>query len=639
MPALRPLLTGARSMDEPGGVVVNTGRGDSSSINSGASGGSTEDGFQVGLYRSRSNHVVSNFQHPSSETLSASLGSSTHEQLHYSIPTTPTTVTSVDELWNKRESPSFSALSSGLPDSVTKGKSDKELSDMGGFLPEFENGGHASIVVPPRMSADVSHTPTPPTTFQERKTERYFVEQELIQNGPDFMKWESENKHSSLDPKHQEDVRRSVSEHHDKLTTAPSSSDDTTHSLFDKSPKSRSRLARSTLGDYDENEWEEVVGLLQDLPSSHVPGSGGGEVAYNEQPSEEFFNVPVDNFDPEGESSLDLVNRTRSSPLVDTKDLHSRQVLVETREHNLLPPSPPSTCTSLYLNHHTKEELLDPVSHDPGSIIFTPSGFSRLSPNNEETLTKTSTSPEIIQGPHTNPENRHTLGLSDGVQDNSTKGDEVKGHYNIRDNVIKGRELRDNMIRGQTTQNTDVQAGLYTTSTNKVSSNSASHQQQPTSSQYTSSLQVLNDQVNVSNLVSSSHPHLSHSQPYPQLTGSLHPHPQAINNFKVHVSSSNICGSTSLSSLSSSTPPPAPALSPGLVRPVFQRPRGYALNRVGVSTPHVVGMRGREEEEGEGMPASTLVAEGTGSSTGHTHQGLGSTDRDNQFLEDWIDGF
>lgn len=546
------------------------------------------------------------------------MDSSTHEQLHYSIPATPTTDIPTDERWNKRESPHqdhTSDLSNAFPDSETAGRESEELSGVRGDLPAFENGGHVvSVVTSPCMSAVTSPRPTPPTSFQEQKMES--EKQEFVQNalerGPHFLKWESERKamykHCSLDPKYQnENLGRVASEPQDNLTIAPSVSDD---ALCQKSPK-----LRSSLGDYDEDEWEEIVVVGQHNQYSH---SSGGEGIRG-------------SFDLDEESSLDLLNnRKRSSPLVGYKEHHDRRVLVETREHNLLPPSPPA------LDHQTETELLDPISQDCGSVVFTASGFSRLSPNND-TSAMTSTSAEVIQD-HSKPD-MQSLELSGANNVN------VRGH-GAKNNVVKGHESQDNndnMVRGQTkqsTRSTNFQAGSYSASESSISSNSqqAPLQEQPMSS----SSRVLDDHVKVlelSNLPSSSHLQFPHS--LPQLQLSSHPRPRA-NNYKQHIPSSMVHGNLpppSSSPITASPPPPALAPSPSLIRPqvsTFQRPRGYALKSVGVATPHVVGMRGREEES---MPASTLVTEEVGSSTGNTQQGVGGTGRDDQFLEDWIDGF
>ena len=626
-----------------------------------------EVGFQGGLFRSHSNHVVSSFQHPSSETLTASLGSSTHEQLHHPIPTTPTSSTPSDEQWRRRGGPHHDSISSrtdAFPSLKTTGREKNEMSGIGG-LPEFENGGHSSVLVePPQTSTELTHN----TFFQESKVEKHVLVQELISNPleqePVNSEWELEQNdiykcgNSNLSSQ-KECLKGGLSGSQGDVKTTVS--DDTDHTRLTK--------------DYDENQVEMVHG-----DNSYSHGSGGDDSADlvdgHVQLSEEYL---VAGFDQTGESSLDLIssNRVRCSPLVGSKELHNRRVLAETKEHNFLPP-PSSSSTGTH-----------------SSIMFMASGFSRLSPDNVSMMTYTL--PKCIQGAH-KIRDKQTLDLNDvreahmisdrstiewneGARGHKAKVNEDKGHsikdnkgnsHSTKDNGGKGSNSQSDSIRGQSTQDTYLHDRLPSSSINASSTSilidnevagdgdrskyssaihieQAASQRQQSSVQLSSVSQVIDDQVELSNLAMS-----SSSRPHSQFTGI--PRSQASNHFKRHDPSSMVHGSLPSWTTSPGSPPPLAcpqatnnykdrpssimAPSARLIMPpqvsVFQHPPGYLLKHVGVSTPHVVG---KGEEEGERMSASTLVTEGSGSSTGHTHQGMGNTGRDTQFLEDFIDGF
>ena len=389
-PHSRTLTSGRGSVDEERGVVV-ADRDDTSSNNS----GSMEDRFQGGLFRSRSNHVVSRYQHLSSETLSASLGSSTHEQLHYS---TPSSSTPTDQPWRKRESPqqgSTSVLSDQFQGSMISGGEKEEVSDMGGGLTEIESEENSSfVIVPPSLSKDFS--PASSTTVQEQKMDKYFLGQKLAQNRleqePDTSEWVSEqNKLCRYDNLCQQSVKQSVKQQKmelrkslsdpqtDPQTSTLSASNDTNHTLF-----------------YDEDDWDKV-GHIDNPYSNDGGGDGGTQMASGLQQREEQLTADSFVLNRE-ESSLDQLNRKRSGPLVSPEELLTRRVLAETKEHNF-PPSPPSTSLS---------------------VVFTASGFSRPSPNRED-VSEVSQEDHMIPDTTSNNVSSQSPLLTDGDRENRNK--------------------------------------------------------------------------------------------------------------------------------------------------------------------------------------------------------------------------
>ena len=88
--------------------------------------------------------------------------------------------------------------------------------------------------------------------------------------------------------------------------------------------------------------------------------------------------------DLEVESNMDFPNRRRSSKLVDPSDIQVRRALTESKVHNLPPEE--LLQSNVYLEH---------LSQDSGSIYFTASGFSKLSPSDAETR---SVSPGYTEG-------------------------------------------------------------------------------------------------------------------------------------------------------------------------------------------------------------------------------------------------
>ena len=601
---------------------MKVSRGSGSSTSSKANG-SVDDDFQMGFSRTRSNHVVG-YQQPNAETRTGSFDSSTHEQLHYSTPVAPAAamVTDNDDDWRKEERVLRPNMVSGSSNSTTAGDQAEEdpWLEVGGA----ENG--EECVPLQQHSADPSRTPTPPTSHLEQqkcpKTEEVSAvssEHTLIADSESGSQREYSISHGSS------------STHTDNYTT-----------VFIKNRKSTGGHC------YDnDGEWEEILyhssaagGAQQDhthsgnnhgtketttqrLKSATLSGPSVGldksgensPDVFNRDRTASHFGPNVSSLKDLGETSLDFSNRKRSSPLVGTKELHSRRALVEYREHNLVPFPPRSSSSATYTDRVADSELLDPMQRASNSVVFSPKGFSKLSFSGEEaTPTSLPARLDLVRG--------EPLRVPAGRESGNVANESGKGH-SASQHVSDQRDLY-HFAQTSRTESQEANGGVgnFNPSTTDVLENSSCKSQIPSTSQVTKD----KARLELADMASSSSSHTSSRHTCSQLTGSSQTLPP---------SRKDCAKDHSQTVTDSSPPPPMAPTSPGPAMH-FQRPRGYALKNRGMSMPHVVGVRGRGDEEE--LPTSTAAPD-NGSSTGHTHHGFSGSDKDDQFLEDWIDGF
>ena len=591
---------GNNSLDDyGGGLVMKVSRGSGSSTSSKANG-SVDDDFQMGFSRTRSNHVVG-YQQPNAETHTGSFDSSTHEQLHYSIPVAPAAamVTDNDDWRRKEERVLRPNMVSGSSNSTTAG--DQEDEDP--WLEVGEGAENGEECVPLQQhSADPSRTPTPPTShLEQQKCPK--TEEDSALSSEHTLVADSE----SGSQREYSISQGSSSAHTDNYTT-----------VFIKDRK-------STGGHYYDNggEWEEIQDhthsgnnhgtketTTQRLKSATLsgPSVGLGESGEN---SPAVFNR-VSSLKDLGETSLDFSNRKRSSPLVGTKELHSRRALVEYREHNLVPFPPHSSSSATYADRVADSELLDPVQRPSNSVVFSPKGFSKLSFSGEEAPpTSLPARLDLVRG--------EPLRVSAGRESGNVASESGKGR-SASQHVSDQRDLYYVARTSRTeSQGANGDVGNFNPSTTDVLENSCK-------SQVPSTSQVTKDKARLVELADMAASRTSSRHTCSQLTGSSQTLPP---------SRKDSAKDPSQTVTDSSLPPPMAPTSPGPAMH-FQRPRGYALKNRGMSMPHVVGVRGRGDEEE--LPTSTAAPD-NGSSTGHAHHGFSGSDKDDQFLEDWIDGF
>ena len=300
------------------------------------------DSENYGVFRARSNRIIGN--HPS-EHLPGSVES--HEQLHYITTTT------------------------GMP--AEAGNDDYQVTSSLGIQQDM-------LEKQTKLSqGDESPTPTPPSfpsSFREEHLEAY-----------------GENCSSKVQQQrdtNEHDLNHGHYSSKNMRETSPAGA-----GMFAPSAKSKDLSSNvndsSNLSVPDSFESEEQGNIIKDDSSHFESGESSFQLSNDEKGPPRFLSEYAELYDLDVESSMDFPSRRRSSRLVDPSDIQTRRLRAEAREHNLAPEPLKSDFPRNLAPERLKSDFPEPSPSNMGPIFFTVGGFSSVDPSDGEMLTSTPT--------------------------------------------------------------------------------------------------------------------------------------------------------------------------------------------------------------------------------------------------------
>ncbi len=351
------------------------GRGSDSSSGS-RRNGSVEDDFLSGFYQTRSTNMASS-PHRGSGQAGTSVDSSTHEHLHYSIPTScassdapPTADT---ERWRRKEMVLRQTVASTSSTSTTEGGPDQNTGETQG---EMKNGDREPVFVPLKHpSTDASRTPTPPSSLQDQGNPGNGAGEYMI------CKLGSRQRDSSECSSSTTGGESTVHVKHSNHQSNHSIDDDDDDAEWEQVELDSHTTGRALdFSHVRDNRTRDTIKRLKMAAHSDTVRDSTDLKDDRERTHKDILMtdsvIGATSADSTGlhetETSLDSIHQ-RSSPLVGTKELHNRRARVSSREHNLFP-----------LSGVAVESPNSSRSDDTAGVVFSPKRFSTLGCSGED---------------------------------------------------------------------------------------------------------------------------------------------------------------------------------------------------------------------------------------------------------------